>query len=191
MTRRAVEEDRTFSLSPTPIGWIGIIAGGAGLIDIFIHPDRAVVDEHLAAFHPGARQREGMAAQVQLQEYFRGERHFFSVPLDFGTISPFCRQVLNDLSQVPLGTTVTYGELAARCGRPGAARAVGRAMALNPFPVIVPCHRVVGAGGRLTGYSGGEGIGTKLWLLDFERRQAVRPGAVESGRKEEPIVKSP
>jgi len=80
--------------------------------------------------------------------------------------------VLQQLQQVPYASTVSYGELAVLAGSPHAARAVGRVMAGNPWPLIVPCHRVVASNGSLGGYSGGEGVPTKQWLLDFERRVA-------------------
>lgn len=140
-------------------------------MEVLIHRDPLEIRERIACTHPNAKHQEKTEAHEQLQEYFRAERQVFSLTLDFGALPPFTRQVLLFLSEVPFGRTITYGELAACCGRPGAARAVGRAMAVNPLPIIVPCHRVVGAGGRLTGYSGGEGIATKILLLDFERQQ--------------------
>lgn len=102
----------------------------------------------------------------QLAEYFAGRRLVFTVPLALdGT--PFQQAVWAALGTVEWGRTVTYGELAARVGRPGAARAVGHANARNPVAVIVPCHRVVGADGTLTGYGGG--LDAKRLLLDLER----------------------
>ncbi len=90
-----------------------------------------------------------------------------SLPMD--GLSPFAAKVLDTLRmQVEYGQTVTYGELAAMCGRPGAARAVGGFMARNPWPLLVPCHRVLGAKGRLTGFSGGGGLELKAWLLQRE-----------------------
>jgi methylated-DNA-[protein]-cysteine S-methyltransferase len=105
------------------------------------------------------------AAAEQLAAYFAGELREFTLPLrPAGT--PFQMAVWRALKRVPYGETVSYGELARRLGRPGAARAVGRANALNPLPVIVPCHRVIGADGALTGYAGGLCI--KRALLDLE-----------------------
>jgi methylated-DNA-[protein]-cysteine S-methyltransferase len=103
-----------------------------------------------------------------LDDYFHGRRRNFELPLAMDTLTPFTTRVLRTLAQVKYGSTLTYGELAALAGFPSAARAVGRAMATNPFPIIIPCHRVLGAGGKMTGYSGGEGIATKQWLLRFE-----------------------
>lgn len=108
-------------------------------------------------------------ARHELAEYFAGQRRSFAVPLALCGLPPFTRKVLAELQTVPYGETLTYGELAARVGAPRAARAVGRAMAANPLPIVIPCHRVVAGGGRLGGYSGGEGLPTKQWLLAFER----------------------
>ncbi len=102
----------------------------------------------------------------ELDEYFAGQRTEFSVALDLkGT--PFRKRVWAKLLKVPCGWTTTYGDLAKAVGRPGAARAVGGANHNNPVSIIVPCHRVVGAGGSLTGYGGG--LARKRWLLEHER----------------------
>lgn len=104
--------------------------------------------------------------QQQLAGYFAGRLEAFDVPLSpVGT--PFQQLVWAQLRAIPYGQTISYGELAARMGRPGAARAVGLANARNPLPVVVPCHRVVGRTGRLVGYSGG--LPSKQWLLAHER----------------------
>jgi methylated-DNA-[protein]-cysteine S-methyltransferase len=108
-------------------------------------------------------------AGEQLAHYFAGRLRTFRLPIDLSGLPPFTRTVLEVLQAVPFGTTTTYGELAARAGVPGAARAVGRAMAANPLPIIIPCHRVIAAGGQLGGYSGGDGLSTKRWLIDFEQ----------------------
>ncbi|WP_367132691.1 methylated-DNA--[protein]-cysteine S-methyltransferase [Saccharothrix sp. HUAS TT1] len=103
---------------------------------------------------------------VQLAEYFDGSRTAFDLPLDLiGT--PFQQTVWRALGEIPYGETVTYGELAERLGRPSAARAVGLANGHNPIAIIVPCHRVVGTNGSLTGYGGG--LARKRHLLDFEQ----------------------
>ena len=106
------------------------------------------------------------AAQTQLQTYFAGHRHAFDLPLaPHGT--DFQLAIWRELTRIPFGTTISYGELAGRIGRPSASRAVGAANGANPIPIIVPCHRVIGANGSLTGFGGG--IATKRWLLDLER----------------------
>jgi methylated-DNA-[protein]-cysteine S-methyltransferase len=107
------------------------------------------------------------AAAQQLAEYFAGERMAFDVPLaPQGT--EFQQTVWKALGDVPFGTTATYGEIARAIGQLTATRAVGAANGRNPIPIIIPCHRVIGASGELTGYSGGGGIETKRRLLDHE-----------------------
>lgn len=106
-------------------------------------------------------------AVAQLQDYFDGTRMAFDLPLSpFG--SAFQRRVWDALRAIPPGETRTYGDLAALLG--SSARAVGQANGANPIPIVIPCHRVVAAAGRLGGYSGGEGAVTKRVLLDLERR---------------------
>jgi methylated-DNA-[protein]-cysteine S-methyltransferase len=101
----------------------------------------------------------------ELDEYFEGRRRDFDLALDLAA-APFAREVLGELARVPYGTVDTYGNLAARVGRPRAARAVGGVMNRNPIPIVLPCHRIVGANGSLTGYAGGLGI--KRALLELE-----------------------
>ncbi len=164
----------------SPLGWIGVVANEEALVKVHFHPEaEEEVERCLEAV--GATDRCGSGglaeeAMGQLKEYFLGRRRDFDLPLDYQPLSPFSIKILGALRDVAFGKTVTYGALALQTGHPRAARAVGHALALNPFPLIVPCHRVVGAGGRLTGYSGGQGVSTKKWLLDFERRTAESQG---------------
>ena len=113
------------------------------------------------------------AAIAQLGEYFAGTRTEFDLPLrPAGT--EFQRQAWYQLSQIPFGETITYGEQAVRMGDRNKMRAVGAANGKNPIPIVVPCHRVVGADGRLTGFAGG--IDNKAWLLDHEFRVRAAAG---------------
>src|SRR4029077_4137175 len=98
--------------------------------------------------------------------YFTGKRHAFDLALDLRAAPDFYRRVLAELAAVPYGTTTTYGALAAQVGAPKAARAIGTVMNRNPVPIVLPCHRVVGANGSLTGYGGG--LPRKEWLLRLE-----------------------
>ena len=107
------------------------------------------------------------AAAAQLDAYFAGDRRTFDLPVRFTTGSTFQRQVWDELTRIPVGETVSYGQLAERVGRPGAARAGGSAVARNPVSIVVPCHRVVGATGAITGYAGG--VDRKRALLELER----------------------
>lgn len=102
---------------------------------------------------------------TQLTEYFAGQRTTFDLPLE-ALGSPFEHRVWNALRTIPYGTTTSYGELARRLGDPKGSRAIGTANGKNPIPIIVPCHRVIGANGELTGFGGG--LDTKRWLLEHE-----------------------
>jgi len=156
----------------TPLGALHLLARHERLVGVAILAGAA-------ATQPGSTSTPAVSADSaspllrqagrELAEYFAGQRRAFEVPLDLSGCPPFTRQILEELRKVPYGATLTYGELAARVGCPRAARAVGRAMAANPLPIVIPCHRVVAADGRLGGYSGGEGLPTKQWLLTFEQ----------------------
>lgn len=106
-------------------------------------------------------------AASQLREYFDGVRTTFDLPLSAGG-TDFQDDVWQTLLEIPYGTTLTYEQLGEASGHAGKARAVGGAVGKNPIPIIIPCHRVMGANGAITGYSGGEGIPTKKALLDLE-----------------------
>lgn len=147
-----------------------------------------VASVSFGAARPGYEPDDGATAQAkrlaelaaeQLGAYFACQRKAFDVPLDLqGT--EFQRAVWGRLIQIPFGITTTYGRLASDLGRPGAARAVGLANHDNPIAIIVPCHRVIGADGSLTGYAGG--VGVKRWLLDHEASNAPLWGAFEGVR---------
>jgi methylated-DNA-[protein]-cysteine S-methyltransferase len=105
----------------------------------------------------------------KLQSYYRGERVCFSdIPVCFGVVSSFRRTILNNIRGIGYGEVFTYGQIASRCGLPSAVRAVGGALASNPVPVIVPCHRIVASNGKLTGFSAPGGKDTKRELLQLE-----------------------
>ena len=106
-------------------------------------------------------------AASQLQEYFESKRDFFDLPLKpEGT--EFQKSVWNELLEIPISKTSSYGQLAAQVGKPKAARAIGGAVGANPIAIVIPCHRVIASNGKITGYTGGEGIKTKQALLDME-----------------------
>jgi methylated-DNA-[protein]-cysteine S-methyltransferase len=94
-------------------------------------------------------------------------------------MTPFQQAVLMTVDEIPFGETRSYGEIAAELNKPGAARAVGRANATNPIPLVIPCHRVIGADGSLRGYGAGEGLRTKKWLLEFENKQKETKPALQ------------
>ncbi len=152
---------------PSPIGELTIVADDAAIVSIRFDTerDRRQPDVLAAADlpdHPVLR-----VAVAQLTEYFHGERTEFDLPLA-PTGTPFQLDAWTALRTVPYGTTVSYGEQAAVMGDRRKARAVGAANGRNPIPIVVPCHRVVGSNGHLTGFAGG--IEAKAWLLDHELR---------------------
>jgi methylated-DNA-[protein]-cysteine S-methyltransferase len=155
----------------SPLGAIRLGADSSGrLTDLHIGAASGPGFEPGPSPHPDA-DGSGAAGTVlddaaaQLDEYFNGRRRSFDIPMTMEG-SSFQRQVWAQLLDIPFGTVVSYAQLAARLGRTGAARAVGHANARNPIPIIVPCHRVIGSTGRLTGYGGG--LPAKQFLLDLE-----------------------
>ena len=157
-----------YSRHPSPLGELLLVgergAGGPTRLRGVYLPD----DRHGRVVDPTwVEDREAFATIAgELSSYFRGELATFDLPLDIrGT--PFQRRVWAQLELIPFGTTVSYAEVARRIGKPGAARAVGAAVGRNPLSIVVPCHRVVGRDGALTGYAGS--LDRKSWLLQHER----------------------
>jgi len=154
----------------SPIGPIVLVGDERGLTGLFMAEHRYRPAEHTFG-EPD--EVPFTAAAEQLSAYFAGSSTDFDVPLaPVGT--PFQQRVWALLRQIPYGETTTYGELARQLGRPSAARAVGMANGRNPISIIVPCHRVVGSTGELTGYGGG--LERKRFLLDLERARTVVAG---------------
>lgn len=104
----------------------------------------------------------------ELRQYMEGKRTAFTIPIDWTLFRPFQREALQAIFRIPYGETRTYRDIAIQIGREHASRAVGRANATNPMPLVIPCHRVIGTDGKLHGYGGGEGLKTKEWLLKME-----------------------
>ncbi len=150
----------------TDWGWWGVVASSRGIVQVVL-PQRSCwqVQKRLGGVESSASLLAQKAAQ-QIQEYLRGRRQRFSVPVELELISDFARLILNACAQVPYGETLSYGELGRRAGRDAAARATGQALAANPVPVLVPCHRVICADGSLGGFSGG--LEMKRRLLELE-----------------------
>jgi O-6-methylguanine DNA methyltransferase len=113
-----------------------------------------------------------MAACQQISEYLSGQRQSFDLPIDWNVLTGFQRAALQVTFAIPYGRTTTYAAIASRLGKPRAARAVGRAEATNPMPLVLPCHRVLGTDGKLHGYGGPGGIGMKEWLLALESQSS-------------------
>jgi methylated-DNA-[protein]-cysteine S-methyltransferase len=161
-TTTTTTTDVLYTKLDSPIGELLLVGDGHSLRGLYIQEGRTAID-----VRAGWQQAEQpfVAASMQLAEYFAGRRSSFDVPL-VTTGSAFERRVWSALQDIPYGESTSYGELARRIGEPGAARAVGLANARNPIAVIVPCHRVIGADGSLTGYGGG--LARKRFLLDLE-----------------------
>ena len=157
----------SLKLIKSPIGKISIGATQSGVSQIEILPPGSVRIE----FSDSAKaHRFALDAADQLSEYFQGSEKGFSVPLDIvGT--DFQLAVWAQIAKLEFGDQKTYAELALAVGNPKAVRAVGGAVGANPVPLLVGCHRILGAQRRITGYSGGEGLVTKRWLLAFEQIQ--------------------
>jgi methylated-DNA-[protein]-cysteine S-methyltransferase len=149
---------------PSPVGRLLLVADHEGLRQIRFERER---HPRAAADH-WVRSRDALAfARGQLEQYFAGERQRFALPLHpLGT--PFQLGVWEELGRIPYGVTISYGELARRIGQPAAVRAVGAANGRNPLPIVLPCHRVIGSDGSLTGFGGG--LPTKRFLLALEQR---------------------
>ena len=114
-----------------------------------------------------------LEAKKQILEYLDGHRKEFDLPLDWENINGFQKEVLTVTASIPFGETLTYGQIAELLHKPAASRAVGGALAKNPLLLLIPCHRVVSAAGKLTGYAGANGIQTKQWLLEKEGHKVV------------------
>jgi methylated-DNA-[protein]-cysteine S-methyltransferase len=151
--------------------WVGV--SQKGLLAVEIQADPETFTQKLRKRFHGVVSREshhtGQATQ-QIREYLRGVRSVFDLPIDWTGLSDFQKLVLQTVMDVPYGQMRTYGEIAELIGKPGAARAVGRANATNPMPLVIPCHRLIGSDGSLRGYGAPGGMTTKAWLLDLESR---------------------
>lgn len=152
----------------TPLGRIGVAATARGVVRVTLPNKVAGRGCRSSRASAGAAKAEAHAerAEREIREYCAGRRRRFTVTIDLSGVPPFHRKVLAAARRIPYGRTVTYGELARRAGSPRAARATGQAMAHNPVPLIVPCHRVVAAGGGLGGFGGG--LAMKRLLLALE-----------------------
>ena len=155
----------------TILGKLWLALSEHGLVAIESKMTRAEFEAYLCKrfkkpIHYAPRRLRETASQVK--EYLSGERWIFTLPIDWTVMRPFQRSVLQATYEIPYGETRTYKEIAEHIGRPRAARAVGRAEATNPMPLVLPCHRVIGVDGKLHGYGMAEGIKTKEWLLKLE-----------------------
>jgi len=158
-----------YAFMESPVGTLLIAGDEAGVRRILFAEGRLEVWPE-----PGWRENSGALGEAlrQLRAYFAGELREFRLPLaPEGT--PFQRRVWQELLSIPYGATISYGQLADRLGNPNASRAVGLANGANPISIVIPCHRVIGSNGKLTGYGGG--LKNKEWLLALERGQMNLP----------------
>jgi len=181
--------DVTYDLAESPLGVLLVAATERGLCRVSFQGEEAL-DELASTFGRRVLRLPGGLDQArrQLDEYFAGRRQAFHLALDVAVRSSFQARVLAALARVPYGELTTYGRLASSLGRPSAARAVGAALHRNPLPVVLPCHRVVGADGRLVGYAGG--LERKRRLLELEGalglQERARPGVAGKRRGPDP-----
>lgn len=170
LARAAADDlvDVAWTVEDTPIGRLTLAATPFGLVRVGFGGDESLLSELAAQVSPRVVRLPARldAVRRQLDEYFAGRRRDFDVELDRRLSHGYRLAVLEELSRVPFGQTVSYKDLAERTGHPKASRAVGTAMATNPIPIVVPCHRVLRTGGALGGYGGG--LDTKVWLLRHE-----------------------
>jgi methylated-DNA-[protein]-cysteine S-methyltransferase len=169
MTQRSLAIGR---LPQSPIGPLWVAASETGLVAVDWEMSFELLKTRLLRRFPGAAILPNgwgaSAALEQLDEYLAGKRRHFYLTVEWTGMGRFQRLVLQATASIPYGKTATYSEIARKIERPRAARAVGRAEATNPMPLVLPCHRVVGMDGKLHGYGGPGGTGMKLWLLELE-----------------------
>jgi methylated-DNA-[protein]-cysteine S-methyltransferase len=162
--------DVAYATIDTPLGTATVAATPRGVVRVALPHEapESVVEELAEDVSPRVLEYPARLdeARRELDEYFEGKRKEFGLPVDLAALPSFQQLVLSELQLVPYGATATYGGLAERIGRPRAARAVGGALNKNPVPIVVPCHRIVGASGSLVGYAGGLERKEKLLALE-------------------------
>jgi len=161
-----------FTSLDSPVGALFLTSNGEAITELFM-------EKHKGEPKPIDEWRRDddlfREAADQLRAYFAGELTEFDLPLATAG-APFQRRVWAELRKIPYGSTISYGELARRMGNPNAARAVGAANGSNPISIIIPCHRVIGSNGKLTGYGGG--IERKKFLLEFEAKTRAKMNSI-------------
>ena len=157
-------------LNGTCLGDLRLAASDLGLVAVEWADSQVHFDNYLRRLKRSLQPNPKKLAPYarELSEYLEGRRSAFTIPIDWSIFRPFQREALQAVYRIPYGETWTYHDIAVEIGRPNASRAVGRANATNPMPLVIPCHRVIGRDGKLHGYGGGEGLRTKEWLLMME-----------------------
>jgi methylated-DNA-[protein]-cysteine S-methyltransferase len=181
--KRITEATWIDSLDESPLGPITFSITKRGLVRVhFGTSSENTINGNLQEISTLPTQRDLLAKiKRQLAAYFSGRLKIFDIPVDWGVLSTFQQKALRALQKVPYGQITTYSRMASDIGQPNATRAVGGAMARNPMPVIIPCHRVVASDGQLTGYSGSGGLETKAWLLQLEGRLVTGQRVIDNG----------
>jgi methylated-DNA-[protein]-cysteine S-methyltransferase len=170
-----------FTLFETKIGFCGLVWSRCGIAGVQLPEScEAVTRRRVIRRFPEALEETPPAdiglVRDAIKSHFDGDRaDLFDVALDMGEVPEFHRRVYEQARKIPTGETLTYGALARKSGADGAARAVGQALARNPFPILVPCHRIVAAGGKLGGFSAHGGLETKRRMLEIERLATEAP----------------
>jgi methylated-DNA-[protein]-cysteine S-methyltransferase len=167
----AMEKLYIGELKGTPIGDLWLAVSDLGLAAVEWGQSQAEFEAWLVKrFKRTVEHKPKRVAQAasELREYLKGKRRHFTLIIDWTLLRPFQQAVLKATYEIPYGETRAYKEISEQIGRPHAARAVGRAEATNPMPLVIPCHRVIGTDNKLHGYGLGEGLKTKEWLLKLE-----------------------
>jgi len=157
-------------LNRTPLGDLRLAISSLGLIALEWADSQPELDSYLLRLKRPVERNQKLIQPYanEVGEYLKGKRRDFTFPIDWSTLRPFQLKALKAVFDIPYGETSTYADIAAQIGHPIAFRAVGRANATNPMPLVIPCHRVIGTDGKLHGYGGGDGLPTKEWLLKLE-----------------------
>jgi len=156
------------------LGAIWVAASERGLVAVSMLDEKDAFSEELRSRHGVDILVDEQRTDVytrQIGEYLAGQRKSFDIPIDWTVMTHFQQKTLKATCDIPRGETRTYADVAAQIGNPKASRAVGRAEATNPLPIVIPCHRVISSDGKLHGYSGHGGLETKAWLLELEARE--------------------
>jgi methylated-DNA-[protein]-cysteine S-methyltransferase len=165
--------DVGWASTDSPLGPLVLVATGEGLVMLSYRSAEETVEEVARRISPRVLQapRRLDGVRRELDEYFAGERRRFDVAVDHSLLGPFARKVLRRTARIPYGEVSTYAAMAAAAGSPRASRAAGNALASNPIPIVIPCHRVLRSGGGMGGYTGG--LERKAQLLELEGWSAV------------------
>jgi methylated-DNA-[protein]-cysteine S-methyltransferase len=189
MMRRQRLTGRYASVFEITGGTGAVVASDRGLVELFMPVAGRSRDEmaaEIATLYPEAAGENELTRKAAglLSGYFSGKGAVFDLPIDDSGFTPFEREVYRAVRNIIPGRVMTYGEVAEAIGRPRAARGVGSAMAANPLPIIIPCHRVVGSSGTMTGYSAPGGVDTKKMLLVMEGVELAGTGRVKRAEPE-------